>query len=139
MTFKSFLKEFHNIEPNQAKDAHEPTGESSSSVQNPIVVSEINSHLYRELNVDGFRVAQDGIQKVRKVLNSYGLDIPALYELDVEGDEITFDIQQFDNPDNTIYLYLLYYQSDVGNYDFYAQVGDHETINELVTEEPEED
>jgi len=139
MTFKSFLKEFYNIEPNQAKDAHEPTGESSSSVQNPIVVSEINSQLYRELNVDGFKVAQDGIQKVRKVLNSYGLDIPALYELDVEGDEITFDIQQFDNPDNTIYLYLLYYQSDAGNYDFYAQVGDHETINELVTEEPEED
>jgi hypothetical protein len=139
MTFKSFLKEFHNIEPNQAKDAHEPTGESSSSVQNPIVVSEINSHLYRELNVDGFRVAQDGIQKVRKVLNSFGLDIPALYELDVEGDEITFDIHQFDNPDNMVYLYLLYYLSDAGNYEFYAQVGDEETINALVTEEPEED
>jgi hypothetical protein len=139
MTFKSFLKEFYSIEPNQAKEAHESTGESSSSVQNPIVVSEINSQLFRELNVDGFRVAQDGIQKVRKVLNSFGLDIPALYELDVEGDEITFDIHQFDNPDNMVYLYLLYYLSDAGNYEFYAQVGDEETINALVTEEPEED
>jgi hypothetical protein len=92
MTFKSFLKEFYSIEPNQAKDAHEPTGEASSSVQNPIVVSEINAQLYKELNVDGFKVAQDGIQKVRKVLNSYGLDIPALYELDVEFTSLTIQI-----------------------------------------------
>jgi hypothetical protein len=38
-----------------------------------------------------------------------------------------------------VYLYLLYYLSDAGNYEFYAQVGDEETINALVTEEPEED
>jgi hypothetical protein len=48
LKFKSFLKEFYNIEPNQAKDAHEPTGDSSSSVQNPVVVSEINAQLIAE-------------------------------------------------------------------------------------------
>jgi hypothetical protein len=67
------------------------------------------------------------------------MDMPALYDLDPEGDEITFDLNQYDNPDVTIYLYVLYYIADEGYYDFYAQVGDEETIDSLASEEMAEE
>lgn len=139
MKFNTFLKEYYGVEANQAKDAHEPTDEASSSIHNPQVVAQINTQLFKELNVDGFKVPQDGVQKIRKVLNSYGMDFPALYELDPEGDETTFDICQYDDHNKTTFLYLLYSMADNGHYEFFAQIGDEDTINALVEQEPEED
>jgi hypothetical protein len=133
------FKEFLNIEPSQAEEAHEPTQRASSSVINPVIQVEINSMLDREL-LDGYiQNPQAGIQKIRKVIHRFGMDMPALYDLDPEGDEITFDLNQYDNPDVTIYLYVLYYIADEGYYDFYAQVGDEETIDKLASEEMAEE
>ena len=129
------FKEFLNIEPSQAEAAHEPTQRASSSVLNPAIQAEINSMLDKEL-MDGFiQNPQAGIQKIRKVIHRFGMDMPALYDLDPEGDEITFDLNQYDNPDVTIYLYVLYYIA----YDFYAQVGDEESIDKLASEEMAEE
>jgi len=133
------FKEFLNIDPGQAEEAHEPSQRASSSVLNPHIQSEINSLLYRELNEFPVPNAQAGIQKIRKTLHRFGLDMPALYDLDPEGDEITFDLNQYDNPDVMIYLYVLYAITDAGYYDFYAQVGDEETIDNLVSEEDNEE
>lgn len=133
------FKEFLNIDPGQAEEAHEPSQRASSSVLNPHIQSEINSLLYRELNEFPVSNAQAGIQKIRKTLHRFGLDMPALYDLDPEGDEITFDLNQYDNPDVVIYLYVLYAITDDGYYDFYAQVGDEETIDNLVSEEDDEE
>ena len=100
------FKEFLNIEPSQAEAAHEPTQRASSSILNPAIQAEINSMLDKEL-MDGFiQNPQAGIQKIRKVIHRFGMDMPALYDLDPEGDEITFDLNQYDNPDVTIYLYV---------------------------------
>lgn len=133
------FKEFLNIDPGQAEEAHEPSQRASSSVLNPHIQSEINSLLYRELNEFPVSNAQSGIQKIRKTLHRFGLDMPALYDLDPEGDEITFDLNQYDNPDVMIYLYVLYAIADDGYYEFYAQVGDEETIDNLVSEEDDEE
>jgi hypothetical protein len=133
------FKEFLNIEPGQAEEAHEPTQRASSSVLNPAIQVEINSMLDRELVEYPIQNAQAGIQKIRKVIHRFGMDMPALYDLDPEGDEITFDLNQYDNPDVTIYLYVLYYITDEGYYDFYAQVGDEETIDKLASEEMAEE
>ena len=133
------FKEFLNIEPSQAEAAHEPTQRASSSVLKPAIQAEINSMLDKEL-MDGFiQNSQAGIQKIRKVIHRFGMDMPALYDLDPEGDEITFDLNQYDNPDVTIYLYVLYYIADEGYYDFYAQVGDEESIDKLASEEMAEE
>ena len=133
------FKEFLNIDFGQAEEAHEPSQRASSSVLNPHIQSEINSLLYRELNEFPVSNAQSGIQKIRKTLHRFGLDMPALYDLDPEGDEITFDLNQYDNPDVMIYLYVLYAIADDGYYEFYAQVGDEETIDNLVSEEDDEE
>jgi len=133
------FKEFLNIDPGQAEEAHEPTQRASSSVLNPAIQAEINSMLDRELMEYPIQNAQAGIQKIRKVIHRFGMDMPALYDLDPEGDEITFDLNQYDNPDVTIYLYVLYYITDEGYYDFYAQVGDEETIDKLASEEMAEE
>jgi hypothetical protein len=133
ISFSEFLKE-EDIKPGQAEDAHQPTGEASSAVSNPVVVSEINTLLLRELADGEVYNVQAGIQKIRKVLHRFGMDMPALYDADPEGDEITFDLNQFDNPDNIIYLYVLYFLKDEGCYEFFAQVGDADTIDNLASE-----
>jgi hypothetical protein len=65
--------------------------------------------------------------------------MPVMYDFDQEGDEITFDLKQYDNENLIIYLYVIYYITDEGYYDFYAQVGDEDTINSLVSEDENED
>lgn len=123
----------------QAHDAHEPSNRASSSIDNPIVIGEINSLLSRELS-DGLVVdVLAGIQKIQKCLFRFGLTMPVMYDFDRDGDEITFDLRQYDNEDHIIFLYLLYYITDEGYYDFYAQVGDEDTINTLTSEDEEED
>jgi hypothetical protein len=123
----------------QAHDAHEPSNRASSSIDNPIVIGEINSLLSRELS-DGLVVdVLAGIQKIQKCLFRFGLTMPVMYDFDRDGDEITFDLRQYDNEDHIIFLYLLYYITDEGYYDFYAQVGDEDTINSLTSGDEEED
>lgn len=138
MKFKQFLTELHNIEFGQAVDAHETPTDSSVGLENPIVIAEINYRLVNELN-ELILAPQSGFQKIRKVLHRFGFDLPALYEMDPEGDEITFDIYRFSDDTQQLFLYVLYYLTDDGHYDFYAQVGDQETINALVSDEDEED
>lgn len=159
MNFKQYLQELNNIENGQAITAHEPTDKASMSVANPDIVSQINIHFKREFN-ENILSPNEGLQKIRKVLHRYGFDMPALYEVDRDGDEVVFDLKQFGEPhgptiygdfdDGTkpydegpdAYLYVLYYLTDDGYYDFYAEVADEERIEELtsdVEDDEEED
>lgn len=156
MRFKDYLLELHNIEAGQAMAAHEPTARESSSVLNPKVYSEINYRLLNELN-EIILSPEAGIQKIRKVMHRFGLDMPALYEADVEGDEVAFDLKQFGQPHGPTlygdydtgtevmdknpdaYLYVIYYLTDEGNYDFYAEVTDEEGLEEIMSDEEDEE
>ena len=140
MNFKQYLQELYNIEVGQAIDAHEPTDKASMSVVNPNIVSEMNVHFMREFN-EVILSPEIGLQKIRKVLHRYGFDMPALYEIDREGDEVVFDLNQFtivNESEPDAYLYVLYYLTDDGCYDFYAEIGDEKRINELTSEGGEE-
>jgi hypothetical protein len=82
--------------------------------------------------------------------------MPALYEIDEEGDEIAFELKQFGQPfgpsiysdynsgtsivskEPDAYLYLIYYLNDEGLYDFHAEVVDEEGLNEIIDEEEED-
>lgn len=137
-----------NIENGQAVIKHEPTGESSVGIDNPNTRAELNFRLGNELN-DVILTPAAGIQKIRKVLNRYGLDIPALYDLDAEGDEAVLLMNQFgdvldifsndDGEDASYYLYILYHLTDTGIYDFYAELTDEEGIERLYKENDEID
>lgn len=149
MNFKQYLQELNSIESGQAVEAHEPSGEASSSVVNPAVLTQINIFLdvgFREKTLS----AEGGIDKIRKAMHRFGFDIPALYNPDPEGDEVIFEIHQFGTPfgptptstdtglpaSNT-YLYILYYLTDDGYYDFFARVTDEVGLEELIDEADE--
>jgi hypothetical protein len=133
-----------NITTGQAIVKHETPTDSTVSISNVKVRSEINLALGKELN-EIILSPVTGIQKIRKVLHSYHLDIPALYELEPEGDEVVIEMNQFgvifdynkpENEDNeSYYLYILYHLTDDGYYEFYAQVTDEEGIEDIMSED----
>jgi hypothetical protein len=134
MNFRAYLNELANIETGQAIEAHEPTGEASSAISNPKIRMQINFRLMNELD-DTILSPEAGIQKIRKVLAYYGLDMPALYDADFEGDELVIEIEQFSNSSLQTNIYILYYLTDEGRYDFYAEVGNDERMEELLSDE----
>jgi hypothetical protein len=138
MRFKQFVEELTSIETGQAQDAHEPTGEESVSILNPNVRAAINYRLMNEMN-DNILSPDQGVQKIRKVLHAYGFDLPSLYEPDREGDELVVELTQFGLNELDTNLYILYYLSEQGNYEFYAEIGDDERMEELLMDGIEEE
>ena len=149
MNFKQYLAEFHNIEAGQAFEKHETPTDGSISISNPQVRAEINYRLDGELD-DIFLSPESGIQRVRKVLHRFSLDMPALYDADAEGDEIVIRLDQFghvidfthlipNKVEEIFYLYLIYYLTDDGRYEFYAELTDEEGLNEIMSDEEEDD
>ena len=139
MRFKEYLQELNlsGVEDGQAEKAHEPTGEASSQITNPKIRMEINYRLTNEL-YGAFLSPEGGIQSIRKVLHRYGFDMPALYDADPEGDEIAFEIEQFGQDNLATNIYILYYLTDEGHYEFFAEVGDDARMDELMTEGEED-
>jgi hypothetical protein len=138
MRFKQFVEELTGIEPNQAKDAHEPTGEASVSSLNPLVQTEINSRLGRELG-EYILSVDNGFQRIRKVLHRYGFDLPSLYEPDPDGDELIIEINQFGLNDLSLNIYILYYRTDEGAFEFYSEIGDDARMEYLIMDGIEEE
>ena len=95
----------------------------------------INRHLDNELD-DTILSPESGIQKIRKVLYRFGIDIPALYGTDPEGDEIVVDLEE---TGNKFYLYLIYALTDDGNYEFYAEIVDDKGLEEIESDEEEDE
>ena len=139
MRFREYLQELDlsAVEDSQAEEAHEPTGEASSQITNPRIRMEINYRLTNEL-YEPYLSPEGGIQAIRKVLHRYGFDMPALYDADPEGDEIVFEIDQFGQENLSTNLYILYYLTDEGHYEFFAEVGDNARMDELMAEGEED-
>ncbi len=95
-------------------------------------VVEVNRILETEMDKP-FTTPQSGILAVRKVLQYFSMGIPALYDLNIEGDEVVLDL------DNGLSIYIIYGPTDEGYYEFYAEVGDEETMNELMSDEGEDE
>jgi hypothetical protein len=138
MRFKQFMEELTSIESGQAIEAHEPTGEGSSAIDNPKIRMEINYRLTNEL-YSSFLSPEGGIQAIRKVLHRFGFDMPALYDANPEGDEVAFEIEQFGQENLASNIYILYYLTDEGHYEFFAEVGDDARMDELLSDGEEED
>lgn len=130
MNFKQYLAEL-NTEIGQTIKI---TGSISIDAH---VRETINQNLNHELT-DTILSPESGIQKIRKVLMSVGLDMPALYDAETEGDEMVLDIESFDGI-SQLYLYLIYYLADDGRYDFYAELTDDEGLNEIMSDEGEDE
>jgi hypothetical protein len=131
MNFKQYLAEL-NTEMGQTIKATDSIG-----ITDPQVREKINQNLNHELT-DLILSPESGVQKIRKVLMSFGLDMPALYDAEPEGDELVLDIESMSG-DEQFYLYLIYYLADDGRYDFYAELTDDEGLNEIMSDEEEDE
>ena len=101
------------------------------SVVHDVAIEEaVNAQLDKELK-DIILSPQIGFLKIRKVLRMFNLDIPTSYAVEQEGDEVVLDLLG----DTDSLLYVLYYQTDDGNYDFYACVDDEEGIEEIISKD----
>jgi hypothetical protein len=101
------------------------------SIVHDVAIEEaVNAQLDKELQ-DVILSPQIGFLKIRKVLRMFNLDIPTSYAIEQEGDEVVLDLLG----DTDSLLYVLYYQTDDGNYDFYACVDDEEGIEEIISKD----
>ena len=131
MRFKQYLTEL-NTEMGQTVKATDSVNISDSQIRD-----KINQDLNHELT-DLILSPESGVQKIRKVLMSFGLDMPALYGAEPEGDELVLDVESMSG-DEQFYLYLIYYLADDGRYDFYAELTDDEGLNEIMSDEEEDE
>jgi hypothetical protein len=99
MKFKEFLTEL-------------AMPEVSLMARDVAIEEKINRQLEMGLK-DVILSPQIGFYKVRKVLNRFGYDLPTSYVPDQDGDEVVLDVFGSDS-----LLYVLYYRTDEGNYDF---------------------
>ena len=118
MKFKEFLTEL-------------AMPEVSLMARDVAVEEEINRQLEMGLK-DVILSPQIGLYKIRKVLNRFGYDLSTSYVPDQDGDEVVLDIHGSDS-----LLYVLYYQTDDGNYDFYALIDDDEGREEILSKDEE--
>lgn len=118
MQFKQFITE----------DYSETTG--IDPVDSHILDSAIVEKLNLMLNValeDPVYTPETGVTLVRKILMIENLDFHPIYDLSSEGEEI---VEAIDNTNK--YVYILYYPTDDGYYDFYAEVTDEEGAEEML-------
>ena len=120
MKFKQFLNE--NIESTEDKN----------SVDSAIVET-INDQLEIELNTM-ILAPETGVQKIRTVLMRYGIDMPAIYDLNSEGDEISLKVE---SPSEESIIYFIYALDDNGSYEFYAELTDEEGLEQILSDEDE--
>lgn len=131
MRFKEYLTELNT------QDGQIIKAVDSKTLTDNEIRDELNSRLNHELT-DMILSPESGIQRIRKVLHMFGLDMPALYDAEPEGDELILDVEQFDGQ-KQFYLYLIYYLADDGRYDFYAELTDDEGLEDIMSDEEEDE
>ena len=117
MKFKQYLDEMSLIE----NDQEEMESEESEDL------SQVNFRLADELD-DTFISPESGILAIRKVLEKFDLELSALYGANPEGEEVVTDLGKTN-------IYIVYSPTDDGRYEFYAEVGDEERMEELLSDE----
>jgi hypothetical protein len=117
MRFKQYLDEMAEIENGQ----EEMESEESEDL------SQVNFRLADELD-DTFISPESGILAIRRVLEKFDLELSTLYGVSLEGEEVVTDIGK-------TRIYILYSPTDDGRYEFYAEIGDDERMEELMSDE----
>jgi hypothetical protein len=91
------------------------------------VVDKLNLLLFIELEKPILTI-ESGISKIRKILYLEGITFENFFDLDSEGEELAVELTDND------YLYILFYLTEEGYYDFYAEVTDENGIVEAMSE-----
>jgi hypothetical protein len=74
---------------------------------------------------------QSAMQKVRAVLEKHDVDLPIVFDMDEDGDEYAFKVEDH-------YLYFIYAKLNNGFYESFAEIADEARLMELLEEDGEE-
>jgi hypothetical protein len=96
------------------------------------LVDVINQQLEAELS-QNFSSPESGFEKLREIVSGYSGEMPPLSDLDSEGDEIAIDVNE------DLVLYVIYSLTEAGDYEFYAEITDDEGLEEIMSEEDDEE
>jgi hypothetical protein len=91
---------------------------------------DINDELFETLE-DPVLTPQTGLQRVANILNHYGIEIPVVFEMDSEGDEYIFRLENN-------YLYFIFSPNESGFYEVFAQVVDEDELHEILSDDGED-
>jgi hypothetical protein len=122
--------------------SYSENGQESTTEQvvDSVVIDKINSGFEEELT-EKVLTPETGFQRIRKILFRFRMDIPAIYDLDSEGDELVLDVTPLTEPidDFSDYaLYVIYAPTEDGYYEFYAELTDNDGIEDLLSQEGDE-
>lgn len=85
---------------------------------------------------NNFQNPEEGFEIIKAIFGNYGVGEVPLDQLNPEGDEIAIDVDTQDGP---LVLYVIYSLTDDGDYEFYAELTDDEGLEEIISDEEEED
>jgi hypothetical protein len=104
--------------------------DESAEIVYSIDYEDINDELSEALE-EPILTPQTGLQRVTNILNNYGIEIPIVFEMDSEGDEYIFRLE-----DN--YLYFIFSLNESGFYEVFAQVVDEDELHEILSDDGED-
>jgi len=114
-----------------------------SEMEEPITMTIGSSDVFDSLNQelqtklsDIFSSPEGGFQTIRNIMASYDANLPMIDNLDSEGDEMAIDIE---TPDGPFILYVIYSLTDNDDYEFYAEIIDDDDLEEILSDEDEEE
>jgi len=91
---------------------------------------EINEEINN--NIEGVVLTpQSAMQRVRNVLEKYSIDLPIVFDMDEDGDEYAFKVDDH-------YLYFIYGKLENGFYEAYSEIADEARLMELLEDNGEE-
>jgi hypothetical protein len=67
------------------------------------------------------------------------MSVPALYDLNSDGDEMVIDVDNANGEVTDDRLYVIYYLTDDKVYDFYAELTDEQGIDDIMSDDEDED
>lgn len=102
-----------------------------TSVSPPSVYDTINEQLNVVLE-EPVLTPQSGMQKVRNILSNYNIDLPIVFDMNEDGDEYAFKVDEN-------YLYFIYGKLENGFYEAYSEIADEARMMELLEEDGEEE
>ncbi len=85
---------------------------------------------------NNFQNPEEGFEVIKAIFGNYGVGEFPLEQLNPEGDEIAVDVETISGP---LILYVIYSLTDDGDYEFYAELTDDEGLEEIISDEEEED
>ena len=99
--------------------------------------NQVNDQLGQQLDELTPSIEQ-AFQSIRAILGLHGYSFQDALVYDEEGDELVLDLKDTDSEERC-YLYVIFYRTDDGLYDFFAEVTDEEGIEELMSEGEDEE